>query len=79
MFQYIHDTNGNTTAIIIPIDTWEKIKSKHQDIEEIESEEKIPMNVQNYVLEIFEKTRNNSSNLLTHQQVLEFLESDNEK
>lgn len=34
--QYISDTAGNHTAIIIPINEWELLTSKHQDLKQME-------------------------------------------
>ncbi|GAA4467063.1 hypothetical protein GCM10023093_22220 [Nemorincola caseinilytica] len=36
--QYIADGSGRPTAVIIPIDEWNKIREKHPDIETIEGE-----------------------------------------
>jgi hypothetical protein len=33
--QYISDNDGNQTAVIIPINDWNKITSKHQDIKDL--------------------------------------------
>jgi hypothetical protein len=33
--QYIHDSNGATTAVIIPIEEWNKITEKYSDVEEL--------------------------------------------
>lgn len=32
--QYISDQNGNPVSVIIPIDDWELIKQKYQDIKD---------------------------------------------
>ena len=31
--QYIHDFSGATTAVIVPIDEWNKITEKYSDLE----------------------------------------------
>ena len=31
--QYISDQNGNTVSVVIPIQDWEVLKKKYQDIE----------------------------------------------
>lgn len=33
--QYISDGDGNHTAVIIPINDWNKITSKHKDVREL--------------------------------------------
>lgn len=40
--QYISDSHGNTTAVVIPIDEWNQIKSKHKDLEEAEDNYELP-------------------------------------
>lgn len=34
--QYLSDTQGNHTAVVIPIDQWNTIKAKHQDLKILE-------------------------------------------
>lgn len=34
--QYIKDNNGNTTAVVIPIEEWKQITEKHQDLKQLE-------------------------------------------
>ena len=36
--QYISDSSGHTTAVIIPISEWNTIRSRHPDIDALESE-----------------------------------------
>ena len=31
--QFIHDANGNTKSVIIPIDKWQSLKEKYSDLE----------------------------------------------
>jgi len=40
--QYISDSQGHTTAVVIPIDQWNEIKAKHADIEEDENDYQLP-------------------------------------
>ncbi len=40
--QYLSDSNGNTTAVIIPIDEWNQIKARHKDLEEFEDSDELP-------------------------------------
>jgi hypothetical protein len=39
--QYISDSSGNHTAVIIPINEWDSILAKHTDLKEL-AEEKNP-------------------------------------
>ena len=34
--QYISDDSGNHTAVIIPIDEWNEITAKHEDLKEFD-------------------------------------------
>jgi hypothetical protein len=38
--QYISDTNGRQTAVVIPIDDWHNLTAKHQDLKNLETPEK---------------------------------------
>ena len=40
--QYISDTNGNHTAVVIPIEEWNSITDKHQDLKTLETPKKKP-------------------------------------
>ncbi len=33
--QYLQDDNGNTTAVIIPIEEWKKFTEKYSDLEDL--------------------------------------------
>lgn len=35
--QYITDTSGETTAVLIPINEWELITRKHEDLKSLET------------------------------------------
>lgn len=34
--QYIKDTNGTTTAVVIPIEEWKQMTAKYQDSKQLE-------------------------------------------
>ena len=36
--QYVSDTYGQTTAVLIPIDDWNQLRKRHPDVDEIEGE-----------------------------------------
>jgi hypothetical protein len=42
--QYITDENGNQKAVIIPIEEWNNITAKHQDVKELTEEKSIKLN-----------------------------------
>ncbi|GGD76787.1 hypothetical protein GCM10011514_45870 [Emticicia aquatilis] len=38
--QYLSDTEGNHTAVVIPIEEWNMIVAKHQDLKSLENPKK---------------------------------------
>jgi hypothetical protein len=38
--QYLLDTDGNQTAVVIPIEEWKSITSKHEDLKLLEKPKK---------------------------------------
>ena len=40
--QYLSDNEGNTTAVVIPIEEWNEIKARHSDIAEAENDYELP-------------------------------------
>jgi Putative addiction module component len=33
--QYLQDNNGNTTAVVVPIEEWNRFTEKYNDLEEL--------------------------------------------
>ncbi len=33
--QYLRDNNGNTTAVVVPIEEWNRFTEKYKDLEEL--------------------------------------------
>lgn len=33
--QYLQDNNGNTTAVVVPIEAWNRFTEKYNDLEEL--------------------------------------------
>ncbi len=33
--QYLQDNNGNTTAVVVPIEEWNKFTEKYDDLEDL--------------------------------------------
>ena len=50
--QYIQDLNGAITAVIVPIEEWNKITEKYSDLEELPAWQK---NIIDQRLELYEK------------------------
>lgn len=50
--QYIHDINGATTAVIVPIEEWNKITEKYSDVEDLPPWQK---NIVDQRLELYKK------------------------
>jgi hypothetical protein len=61
MLQYIHDSNGNTSGVFIPIEEWNKLKSHFPISDSIEFES--PDWHQQIVAERFEEYGKNPSNV----------------
>ena len=36
--QFIHDTQGNTTGVFIPIEEWQALKTKYSDLQDEEAQ-----------------------------------------
>jgi hypothetical protein len=36
--QFIHDNKGNTTGVFIPIEEWQRLKTKYSDLQKEEAE-----------------------------------------
>ncbi len=50
--QYIQDFNGATTAVIVPIEEWNKITEKYSDVEDLPQWQK---NIIDRRLELYKK------------------------
>lgn len=42
--QFVHNINGSTTAVIIPIDEWNELVHKHHDLKQLELRSKTSKN-----------------------------------
>ncbi|KOS07770.1 hypothetical protein AM493_18215 [Flavobacterium akiainvivens] len=40
--QYISDSEGNTTAVVIPIEEWNQMKARHTDLADAENDFELP-------------------------------------
>ena len=68
--QYIQDVNGATTAVVIPIDEWNKITEKYSDLEELPQWQK---NILDQRLEMYQ---NHPERVMPIEQFFEQLEKD---
>ena len=68
--QYIQDVNGATTAVVIPIDEWNKITEKYIDLEELPQWQK---NILDQRLEMYQ---NYPERVMPIEQFFEQLEKD---
>lgn len=68
--QYIQDVNGATTAVITPIDEWNKITEKYSDLEELPQWQK---NILDQRLEMYQK---HPERVMPIEQFFEQLEKD---
>ena len=40
--QYVSDAQGNTTSVLIPIEDWNKIKDRYEEVKKAENPKKKP-------------------------------------
>lgn len=43
MLQFIHDKEGNTTGVYIPIEEWQSLTSKYEELQKAESDNSIAL------------------------------------
>jgi hypothetical protein len=72
--QYISDDQGNTTGVFIPIQDWNKLKSKFNGLEEEEFE--LPMWQKNELNDRMAEYERNPSNTTSFQDAMDDLEKD---
>jgi hypothetical protein len=75
-FQFIHDNQGNTTGVFIPIEEWQTLKAKYNELESEEINNTIEL--QSWQKEIIDQRLNqyqtNPSNLFDLNKTLDELE-----
>ena len=72
--QYISDDQGNTTGVFIPIQDWNKLKSKFTGLEEEEVE--LPTWQKNELNDRMSEYERNPSNATSFQDAMDDLEKD---
>jgi len=73
--QYISDNLGNHTAVIIPIEEWEKLTTKYSELSVLE-EYVIPEWHKDIVLERLGSFKKNPKNIISSEALFEELEKD---
>lgn len=72
--QYISDSNGQTTGVFIPINEWNKLKSKYKGIEQEEVE--IPDWQKNLVRQRLDDYRKNPGSALDFDSTMDEIEKE---
>ncbi|MFN5829583.1 MAG: hypothetical protein ACK5P4_01500 [Bacteroidota bacterium] len=76
--QFIHDNNGNTTGVYIPIEDWQTLKVKYKELEreELKSGEEL-LSWQKEVIDVrLNEYYNNPTNVSDFGKSLDDLEKD---
>lgn len=73
--QYISDILGNHTAVIIPIEEWEKLTTKYSELSELD-DYLVPDWHKDIVLKRLESLNNNHSELISADSLFDELEKD---
>jgi hypothetical protein len=73
--QYISDNLGNHTAVIIPIEEWEKLTTKYSELSELDDYQ-IPYWHKKLVLERLESFKDNPSDLNKAEILFDELDKD---
>jgi hypothetical protein len=72
--QYITDSNGQTTGVVIPIEEWNDLKTKYQDIDGGNIE--VPEWHKGIVQERMENYRKNPSQAMDFDEAIREIEND---
>ncbi len=70
--QYIQDFTGATTAVIIPIDDWNKITEKYSDVEQL------PQWQKNMIDQRLESYKKNPQKAIPIEQFFEQMDNDDD-
>jgi hypothetical protein len=73
--QYVQNDRGETTAVLIPIEDWKRIKNKHPDIAEEESTE-LPDWQKNLIDSRLSEIENNPERLRPIDELLRELDNE---
>lgn len=68
--QYLKDNNGNTTAVVIPIEEWNKFTEKYSDLEEL------PQWQKNIIDQRLDGIKNHPDELVSLESFMKELDTD---
>jgi inorganic pyrophosphatase len=71
--QYLQDNKGNTTAVVVPIEEWNKFTEKYNDLEELPEWQK------KMIDERLESYRKNPNDLVSMEEIEKILEEEDEE
>jgi len=74
--QYISDSKGNKTAVIIPINEWELITKKNSDFGKDSANNEIPQWQKEVVIERIQAIKKNKNLLIDEEQFWQELENE---
>ncbi|MEB2777236.1 hypothetical protein SYJ56_18110 [Algoriphagus sp. D3-2-R+10] len=72
--QYIHDTEGNTTGVIIPIKEWQSLKAKYSELQEAENPTELTAWQKKIINERLSDYYNNPDNVCDFDKTLDDIE-----
>lgn len=68
--QYLQDNNGNTTAVVVPIEEWNRFTEKYNDLEEL------PQWQKNIIDQRLETIKNHPDELVPLEDFMKELDTD---
>ena len=68
--QYLQDNNGNTTAVVVPIEEWNKFTEKYSDLEDL------PQWQKNIVDQRLDRLKNHPDQLVPLEDFIKELDKD---
>lgn len=68
--QYLQDNNGHTTAVVVPIEEWNRFTEKYKDLEEL------PQWQKNIIDERLDLIKNHPEELLPLEDFMKELDND---
>ncbi|MEP7111338.1 MAG: addiction module protein [Ferruginibacter sp.] len=71
--QYLQDNKGNTTAVVVPIEEWNKFTEKYTDLEELPEWQK------KMIDERLESFRQNPNDLVSMEEIDKILDEEEDE
>jgi hypothetical protein len=75
--QYVSDSLGQTTAVLIPIEDWEQLRKKHPDVDELEGD--IPQWQKDIIDQRMQLLKDHPEQVTTLEDFLMELDNENEE